>query len=56
MYQIKVKMIELNFTHTIFVEDKKLSNKFVNHVNSIKLERDFESRLCSVYTVKSVNP
>lgn len=35
-------MKELNFTHTIFVEDKELSNKFNNYVNSIKLERDFE--------------
>jgi len=35
-------MKELNFTHTIFVEDKELNNEFVNHVNSIKLERDFE--------------
>lgn len=35
-------MKELNFTHTIFIEDKELSNKFNNYVNSIKLERDFE--------------
>ena len=35
-------MKELNFTHTIFVEDKELSNKFAKYINSIKLERDFE--------------
>tara|TARA_B100000073_G_C23326838_1_gene409099 strand:- start:10 stop:513 length:504 start_codon:yes stop_codon:yes gene_type:complete len=35
-------MKELNFIHTIFVEDKKLSSKFAKYVNSIKLERDFE--------------
>ena len=35
-------MKEVNFTHTIFVEDTELNNEFVNHVNSIKLERDFE--------------
>ena len=35
-------MKELNFIHTIFVDDKKLSDKFVKYVNSIKLERDFE--------------
>ena len=35
-------MKELNFTHTIFIEDKELRNKFNNYVNSIKLERDFE--------------
>ena len=35
-------MKELNFTHSIFIEDKKLNSKFVNYINSIELKRDFE--------------
>ena len=35
-------MKELEFKHTIFVDDNNLGDKFVKHVNSIDLKRDFE--------------
>ena len=35
-------MKELEFKHTIFVDDNNLGDEFVKHVNSIDLKRDFE--------------